>query len=49
MYKLRQFFEADEVKKEKMFVFILPYCKKCVILIAIGNENKQMWFATFNP
>ena len=44
MYKLRQFFEADEVKKKKCLVFILPNCKICVILTYIGNDDKQMWF-----
>ena len=28
-----------------ILLFLFPY----VILTNIGNENKQMWFATFNP
>ena len=33
-----------KIYSENLFL-IFPY----VILLIMGNENKQMWFATFNP
>ena len=32
-----------------MFFFLLILKFPYVIIANIGNENKQMWFATFNP
>lgn len=34
---------------ELLFFFILIFIFYYVIIPLIGNENKQMWFATFNP
>ena len=38
-----------EKLKTKLCSFILIFINHYVILINIGNRNKQMWFATFNP
>ena len=43
-------FRIKTLKIGKYFVlFILIFIKSYVILAHIGNEDKQMWFATFYP
>ena len=36
-------------KLQKFVLFWLLFIKYYVILANVGNEDKQMWFATFNP